>query len=702
MPVTARNRAACNRAARNTATRDRATRDSAPAHRCGGPSWIFAPSLFFLQAILPVTPQPIAHFGPPGSPSGRSSDRGRGLIGADQIREIVSASDMLAIVGESVDLKKSGARSFRGLCPFHTEKTPSFDVTPALHVYHCKGCGAGGDVIKFVRETRGLTFVEAIELLAQRAGIALQREELSPSERQRWDAERSRRAQMLALAQAAQQFFRGRFGAAQGKAAHDYAAGRGLSQAIAVRYGLGAAGTGWTDLSDHLRQLGWAERDLIDMGLAVARESGGIYDRFRNRLMFPIFTAQGDLVAFGGRDLSDDKQTAKYMNSPEVTVAGEEETSRYRHFYKKGDIVFGLYQAREAIRRTGRAILVEGNLDVMTLAQAGFENAICAMGTSLTEVQAHEIRRFTDKVVVIYDGDAAGRKAAHKAVPVLLAAGCNGVAVTLPPAEDPDSLVRVHGAAALQARIDAAPPMLNAFLDQLAAQWDGSLQEKSKILQQTGPLFALIGQHDAMARNMAYDYLIGLLDKDRGLHDGRQAQARYTARPATLMPSVAPAQAVANDAIAPPERELFELAIWYPTVLGQPVLQAAIDVVQHDAIRLALRDLVARHRDRPLSLGDIGGWALQLPHPDLRQLVLDWLGQPPRIQAHEVERELALLVERVARPQALEARLRQVAAELPTATGERLETLRVLFAQLTRLRRGGAHKPSRANNRAAQ
>ena len=618
------------------------------------------------------------------------------MIGADQIREIVAASDMLAIVGETVDLKKSGARSFRGLCPFHTEKTPSFDVTPALHVYHCKGCGAGGDIIKFVRETRGLTFVEAIELLAGRAGIALQREEMSPIDRQRWDAERSRRAHLLGLAQAAQQFFRSRFGAPQGKAAHDYAnKQRGLSQAIAVRYGLGAAGSGWSDLCDHLRHGGWSEADLVDMGLAVARESGGVYDRFRNRLMFPIFTAQGELVAFGGRDLTDDKQTAKYMNSPEVTVEGEELTSKYRHFYKKGDVVFGLYQARDAIRRSGRAILVEGNLDVMTLAQAGFETAICAMGTALTEVQAHEIRRFTDKVVVMYDGDAAGRKAAQKAVPVLLAAGCNGVAVMLPDGEDPDSLVRTQGAAALQSRIDAAPPMLNAHLEHLASQWDGSLQEKSKILQLAGPLLSLIGQHDAMARNMAYDHLIGLLDKDRGLHDGRQSQARYLPRPATLPPQVGMAHAQPIDAIAPPERELFELAVFYPAVLSQSMLLAAIDVIGHDGIRLALRDLVALHRERALSLQDIGPWALALPQPALRQLVLDWLGRPPRVAATDVQRELAELVDRVARPQALEARMRQVADELQTATGEQLLALRQTFAQLTRLRRGGAHKPAR-------
>jgi len=635
--------------------------------------------------MLPVTSVPMPPAAPPRSPRLPV----RGGIAEGQVREVVDATDMLAVVGATVDLKKAGAHSWRGLCPFHTEKTPSFHVNPALKLYHCKGCGAGGDAIKFVRETHRLGFVEAVEWLAERAGIALVREELSPAQRERQDALRSQRARILAVAQATQAFFRSRFSAPEGRAARDYAASRGLGQSIAVRYGLGAAGSGWTDLADHLRHLGMPQDDLVLAGVCARRESGGVYDRFRNRLMFPIYSAQGDLIAFGGRDLSGDQAAAKYLNSPEVDDTDEAAASRFRHIYKKGETVFGLYQAREAIRKTAKAILVEGNLDVMTLAQAGFEHAVCAMGTALTEVQARELRRFAQDVVVIYDGDNAGRAACHKAIPMLVAAGCGGVAVTLPDGDDPDSFVRRHGAAALQALIDAAPPLLNAHLDHLVAAWDGSLQGKARVLQQAGPLFALIGHRDQMARHIAYDYLLGRLDGATPLPDSRATEGRYFARPAGAVPApVTPSDEAFG--LPTPERELFELAVWYPAVLGDAGFAAAVDLVSHDGVRLALRDLAARHRDQPLALPAIGQWAIGWPDPMVRALVLDWLAGSPRWPAGEAARQLADLVEKVARPQLLLARLAEIASALPSATGERQADLARQYRELSALLRGRA------------
>ena len=304
-----------------------------------------------------------------------AKQQGHGRIPMQAIRGVVAQTDMLAIVREVVEIKKAGA-SFKGCCPFHAEKTPSFHVNPGLKLYHCYGCGAGGDVIRFVQETRGLNFVEAVELLAERVGVTLERVAERPEDSARRAEAKSARGRMLELDRAAQAWFRSRLQLQDGKKARDYAIQRGMTAATIERFGLGASGTGWTDLLDHLTRHGFNRDDIIAIGLAKTGDKGGTYDRFRDRLMFPIYTSAGDLVGFGGRDLTGEKETAKYINSSEITLDGEEEASRFRHFYKKGDCVFGLWQAREAVRRTKQAIVVEGNLDVMTLAQAGFENAV--------------------------------------------------------------------------------------------------------------------------------------------------------------------------------------------------------------------------------------------------------------------------------------------------------------------------------------
>jgi DNA primase len=513
------------------------------------------------------------------SRTGSNSDL-RGRIPDAKVREIVDRSDMLAIVGEVVDLSRAG-QQFKGLCPFHAERTPSFHVNPALKLYHCYGCGAGGDLIRFVQETRGLTFPEVLELLAERAQVTIERAYASPEQASRQAAEKAERGRLLELARVCQQFFRSRY---EGSAAAAYAANRGLSQETVVQFGLGASGTGWTELTDHCKRLGWREDDLCKLGVAVRRDgdngrgAGGAYDRFRNRLMFPIFTSAGDLVGFGGRDLSGEQNVAKYMNTPESTVDGEAEGSPFHYFYKKGAVVFGLWQARQAMRKAGYAILCEGNLDVMQLAQAGMQHAVCAMGTALTEQHLHELQRFVPRLVLILDGDNAGRRAAHKAIPLCVAAGLEGGVVWLPQGEDPDSFLRKHGPEALQLLIDRAPPMLNAWLDGLVKEWDGSLQGRTRILTQVGPLLAQLGQRDPMTRDQAYDYVVAKLDGGR-LEDARSRMGGYLDRAMVLgqplVQSVAatagrPQQANPTRGEAPLpqlESDLAELLVWYPALL---------------------------------------------------------------------------------------------------------------------------------------
>lgn len=565
-----------------------------------------------------------------------------GRIPESQIREVVERSDMLQIVGDVVELRRAGT-SYKGLCPFHTEKTPSFHINPGLKLYHCYGCGAGGDAIRFVRETRGLSFVEAIEYLAERAGVAIVRQDDSPDEARRRAKERSERGRLLELARLVQQFFRARFDLPDGQAARNYAAKRQLGPEIGARYGLGASGIGWTDLCDHCRRMGWSDADLLQLGVATQREGGGVYDRFRQRLMFPIFSMQGDLVGFGGRDLTGQEGVAKYMNSPEVALGTEQEGSRFRYFYKKGDTVFGLWQAKESIRRQGCAMLVEGNLDVMTLAQAGFTHAVCAMGTALTDQQAAALRRFTDNVVVVYDGDAAGRKAAMKAAPSLIAAGLEGKLVWLPDGEDPDSYVRKFGPEAMQKLIADAPPLLNAYLDHLLHESDGSIQAQTRVLQTAGPLLAAMGARDPTSRDLAYDYLAGRLSGGR-LEDARAQYGRYLDRAIQAAPAQAPLAALPDPTFgeerpATRDLQLLELLVWYPAFLPDAERSGVLECIEHAGIRLALHHLCIHARDRSLDLDTVGRWAHELTDGVARRLVLDKLMSPVLVPAAQAAAE---------------------------------------------------------------
>ena len=565
----------------------------------------------------------------------------RGRVPGTQVRDIVAQTDMLAVVREVVEVKKSGA-SWKACCPFHNEKTPSFHVNPGLKLYHCYGCGAGGDVLRFVQETRGLAFMEALEYLADRLGITMEREAERPEDVARRAEAKSVRGRMLELDRAAQAWFRARLQLPDGKKARDYAVARGMTAGTIERFGLGAAGTGWTDLLDHLLRQGFAKDDVVAIGLAKIGDKGGTYDRFRDRLMFPIYTSAGDLVGFGGRDLSGDKETAKYLNSSEITVDGEGEGSRFKHFYKKGDCVFGLWQARESIRRSRLAILVEGNLDVMTLSQAGFENTVCAMGTALTDAQAKEIKRFADRVALVFDGDGAGRKAAMKSVPIVIGAGLEGVLVTLPDGEDPDSYVRKFGHDAFAELLEKAPPLLNGYIDALVAASDGSLQSSASILQKAGPLLTAIA--DPMARDMARDYLKSRLMTGTGLAGGHRTGAseaheetfsRYLHMLAPSTPVVhAPVQTIPDATHGEPEipaveRELAAVLAWYPALTPAAVQYQVLDLLQHAGLRLALRDLCALGRDQALDQEAVSQWAQGLPDGRARRMVLHGLmGQP--------------------------------------------------------------------------
>jgi DNA primase len=405
----------------------------------------------------------------------------------ETIAEVRDRTDIVALVGEYVRLARTGA-SFKGLCPFHSEKTPSFHVTPARRFFHCFGCGVSGDAIAFVMKIEGRSFPEAVRLLAERAGVQLPAEDSREVDEHR--RARQKRERLGALMEAAAGFYRRMLAEHPlGSMARDELARRGVTEASAAAFRLGYAPAGWDTLGAFLAREGWSPAEAEEVGLLVQRRGGGHYDRFRHRLVFPIADLHGTIVAFSGRLLPpapgeaappDGEAGAKYINSPESPL------------YRKGEVLFGLHQGRVSIRRQGVALLCEGNFDLVMLHQAGFDVAVAPMGTALTLSQARLLRRFAERVVLLFDGDVAGRKAVRAAQPVLREAGLSAAVVTLPPGEDPDSFLRHRGSEALRALIDAAPGIVEHLIDEAADAAAGDAAARARAVAGLGPLLATI------------------------------------------------------------------------------------------------------------------------------------------------------------------------------------------------------------------
>jgi DNA primase len=354
---------------------------------------------------------------------------------ATEVREqIRAATDIVQLVGERVALRRAG-RAFKGLCPFHAEKTPSFTVNPEREMWHCFGCNRGGDAFAFVMEMDRLTFPEALEALADRAGIELP----TPERSERDDAlDRIYQANGLAA-----EYFQASLKTPAGEGARAYLEGRGFAGEVLDRYQVGWAPEGWEGLTSSLSKL-LPVRVLEDAGLSMRRGDGsGHYDRFRNRIMFPVWAGPGRIAGFGARALREE-DSPKYINSPETPA------------FRKGSLLFGLTQARRAIRERRQALVVEGYLDAMRLAASGMEHVVSTCGTALTAEQARMLARLDAEAVLVYDGDDAGIRAADRALEPLLEAGLSVRVLVLPAGEDPDSFVRKEGADALRQRLESA------------------------------------------------------------------------------------------------------------------------------------------------------------------------------------------------------------------------------------------------------
>ncbi len=372
------------------------------------------------------------------------------------IDEVLSKVSIADVIGEVVRLQKRGGRLV-GLCPFHNEKSPSFSVSPERGLYHCFGCGASGNTVGFVMAHDGLTFPEAIRRLAEKANVPLP--EATDADDAAAARSRDDRARYDRVMTGARDYYQAELWSGRWPAAQEYLASRGVDRETSDRFGLGFAPPGWSGLIDALGTANVPTAWLAEAGMVTSKEGGSSsYDRFRNRVMFPIENVGRRVLAFSGRTL-DPAEPAKYVNSPETA------------YYRKGNELYGLVAAAKAIRTGGAAVLVEGNFDVVSLHARGLTNVCAALGTAMTEAQARLLKRFTERVVLLYDGDAAGRKAARRALAMLQSAEMPEVLLAeLPDGSDPDDFVRREGADALRRVIDGAKPMVDALLDDIVSR----------------------------------------------------------------------------------------------------------------------------------------------------------------------------------------------------------------------------------------
>lgn len=392
------------------------------------------------------------------------------MIPDDKVKEVSERSPILDVVGEYVNLRRSGA-NYQGLCPFHGEKTPSFNVNPARNIFHCFGCGAGGNAFSFIMKMEGLSFPEAVKFLARRAGIVIEDRPLTAAEQRRQDE----RDTLYRIQELSAQFFRHvLLKEPAGESARSYLAKRGVTSSTAEAYRLGCAPDKWDGLARFLEQkrvpLDLAEK----LGNIRRKSAGGFIDLFRNRLIFTISDPHGRPIGFGGRVL--DNSLPKYINSPESPI------------YRKSDVLFGMDLARQSMREQNAAIVVEGYFDHLALYQAGVRHVAATCGTAMTDGHLKLLQRYAGKVLTLFDSDSAGKKATFRAMDLMLGEGMPLSVIELPAGEDPDSFLRKEGGDAFTSRIAGARPAFDFFFRDLLQQMDtGTVEGKVRLIDELVP-----------------------------------------------------------------------------------------------------------------------------------------------------------------------------------------------------------------------
>ena len=389
------------------------------------------------------------------------------------IDELIARNPIEDVVGQYVSLRRSGANLF-GLCPFHGEKTASFSVSPDKGICYCFGCHKGGGPINFMMEIEGLSYPDAVRALAKRAGMEVPEDE-------QYQSRYRQQERLWALHKEAARFFHSQLYAPVGKTALEYALGRGMSRSILTTFGVGYAPNSWDSLVKAMRAKGYTEQELKDSGLVtVSQKNGNLFDRFRDRLMFPIIDVRGNVIAFGGRIIQNDPNAAKYLNSPETMI------------FNKRKNLFGMNLAKKT--KENALILVEGNIDVVALHQYGFDNAVASLGTSLTEEQAALITRYAEQVVLIYDGDKAGQNATQRAIPILEKAGLQVKVLQLKDAKDPDEFLKKFGADRFRMLLEESANRVEYQLAAILKKYDiRQDEERIKYIHEAADLICTLG-----------------------------------------------------------------------------------------------------------------------------------------------------------------------------------------------------------------
>jgi len=569
------------------------------------------------------------------------------------INDLLARTDIVEIVRRHVELRRTGA-NWSGLCPFHAEKSPSFTVAPSKQFYHCFGCGAHGNAVGFLMEHSGMGFIDAVKDLAQQAGMSVPEEDSTPEERERAAALKQRQATLSdVLAKAGEHYRQQLKGSPR---AVDYLKGRGLSGEIAARFGLGYAPDGWRGLASVFPR--YDDPLLEESGLVIVHgeESANEaerkrYDRFRDRIMFPIRSVQGDVIGFGGRVL--DKGEPKYLNSPETPV------------FVKGRELYGLFEARQAIRQRGHVLVVEGYMDVVALAQSGFGNAVATLGTACTAEHVQKLFRFTDSVVFSFDGDAAGRRAAGRALEASLPHATDTRTVRflfLPTEHDPDSYVRELGAEAFEQCIVQAVPLSRQLAEVASEDCDLTTAEgRARMLTNAKPLWTALPD-GALKRQMLPELAAqsGLQPADLlslwgGAEAARPAQRDFGQRRAASRRAERISRGTAN---------LLDRALWL--LVQRSDLWTTLDGESHDILagQAAPYDMFfgclerSLHEHGPLGtaalLGELRALAGQDGGAAVISRIADFHDPDPQ---SDLARELAILIDRL-RLQAVEDELK--------------------------------------------
>ena len=468
------------------------------------------------------------------------------MITQDKIIEIRNRASIVEIISDHVTLKKAG-RNYMGLCPFHTEKTPSFTVNEEKGIFHCFGCQTGGSVFQFLMQLDQLTFPEAVERVAKRYGITIERAEGSRIRQESGERDLFYRINE----RAANNYHRILVERPEGKKALDYLKARGVDESVARRFVLGYAPLSGSGLIESVKQGKLLAKDALRLGLVGQRNGEQLYEKFFGRLMFPIINAGGKVVGFGGRVI--DQGLPKYLNSSETPL------------FHKSSTLYGLFQAKEGIRQADRVVLVEGYLDAIALFQHGISYAVATLGTALTVDHVRLLSRYTKNIIALFDGDDAGRKAAARGFEIFIEAGLLGRAALLPKGEDPDTFVRSRGKEVLEQMLNQAPPLADYYFSWLEERYGKTLQGKSQTAGEIGRLLAKITnpfEADLLIRR-AVDR-IGI--REESLR--RPASGSFKGSPSKSIINLIPGSgALARDDVA--ERSLVSLMLRFPSAVRE-------------------------------------------------------------------------------------------------------------------------------------